>query len=63
MSPNFSPTYFLTAAAVLPKPEEVVKEAVEDDVHGQLKQIVMISQGLNSYNYLANLMEAKKMLF
>ena len=47
MSPNFSPIYFSTAAAVLPRPEEAVKEAVED-VQGQLKQIVMISQGLNS---------------
>ena len=47
MSPNSSPAYLLTAAEVLPRPEEAVKEAVED-VQGQLKQIVMISQGLNS---------------
>ena len=47
MSPNSSPTYLLTAAEGLPRHEEAVKEAVED-VQGQLKQIVMILQGLNS---------------
>ena len=47
MSPNSSPTYLLTAAEFLPRPEEAVEEAVED-VQGQLKQIVMILQGLNS---------------
>ena len=47
MSPNSSPTYLLTAAEGLPRPEETFKEAVED-VQGQLKQIVMILQGLNS---------------
>ena len=41
MSPNSSPTYLLTAAEVLPRPEEAVREAVED-VQGQLKQIVVI---------------------
>ena len=38
MSPNFSPTYLLTAAEVLSSPEEAVEEAVKD-VKGQLKQI------------------------
>ena len=51
-SPNFSFSYLLTAGQVLPRPEEAVKEAVED-VQGQLKQIILRS-GFSSQNYLAN---------
>ena len=36
MSPVFTFSYLLTAVQVLPRPEEAVKEAVED-VQGQLK--------------------------
>ena len=42
MSPNSSPTYLLTAAEGLPRPEEAVKEAGKD-IQGQLKQIVLRS--------------------
>ena len=51
-SPNFSFSYLLTAGQVLPRPEEAVKEAVED-VQGQLKQKILRS-GFSSQNYLVN---------